>query len=63
MRTIPQRAADEKVRQMKDQIIRAKAYLNFAAPGSNLVKELKTRIKEVERILGRANKDSDLSRG
>ncbi|XP_077245541.1 putative galacturonosyltransferase 6 isoform X2 [Tasmannia lanceolata] len=54
-----------KVRDMKDQLITAKAYLNFALPNSNshLVKELKLRIKEVERALGEATKDSDLSRG
>lgn len=55
---------NEKVKEMKDQLIRAKAYLNFAPPTSNshLVKELKLRIKEVERALGDARKDSDLSR-
>ncbi|GAV72145.1 Glyco_transf_8 domain-containing protein [Cephalotus follicularis] len=54
---------DEKVKEMEDQLIRAKAYLHFAPPGSNshLVKELKLRIKEVERALGEATKDSDLS--
>ncbi|XP_010274190.1 PREDICTED: probable galacturonosyltransferase 6 [Nelumbo nucifera] len=59
-----QRATDEKVREMKDQIIRAKTYLNFAPPNSksHLVKELKLRIKEVERAIGVATKDSDLSR-
>ncbi|KAK9282183.1 hypothetical protein L1049_005095 [Liquidambar formosana] len=58
------RATDEKVKEMKDQVVRAKAYLNFAPPSSNshLVKELKLRIKEVERALGEATKDSDLSR-
>lgn len=49
---------------MEDQIIMAKAYLQFSLPNSNsqLVRELKLRIKEIERVLGRANKDSDLSR-
>lgn len=58
------RAMDEKVKQMRDQLIRAKAYLSFASPGSNshLVKELRTRIKEVERAVGEASKDSDLPR-
>ncbi|KAA8543323.1 hypothetical protein F0562_021182 [Nyssa sinensis] len=53
-----------KVKQMKDQVIRAKAYLSFAPPNSNsqLVRELKLRIKEVERVLGEATKDSDLSK-
>ncbi|CAL9189856.1 unnamed protein product [Musa hybrid cultivar] len=54
----------EKIREMEDQIIMAKAYLQFSLPNSNsqLVRELKLRIKEIERVLGRANKDSDLSR-
>ncbi|KAK2648502.1 hypothetical protein Ddye_015991 [Dipteronia dyeriana] len=58
------RVTDEKVREMKDQVVRAKAYLNFAPPGSNshLVKELKLRIKEVEKAVGAATKDSDLSK-
>ncbi|KAL5561790.1 hypothetical protein UlMin_031537 [Ulmus minor] len=55
---------DQRVNEMKDQLIRARAYLNFAPPGSNshLVKELKLRIREVERAVGDATKDSDLSR-
>ncbi|XP_010278152.1 PREDICTED: probable galacturonosyltransferase 6 isoform X2 [Nelumbo nucifera] len=58
------RLPDEKIREMKNQVIRAKAFLNFAPPNSNtnLVKELKLRIKEVERAVGEATKDSDLSR-
>ncbi|XP_062080812.1 probable galacturonosyltransferase 6 isoform X2 [Humulus lupulus] len=59
-----QKVTDEKIREMKDQLIRAKAYLSFAPPGSNshLVKELRLRIKEVERALGERTKDSELSR-
>lgn len=59
-----QKVTDEKVKEMKDQVIRAKAYLKFALPGNNsqLVKELKLRIKEVERAIGDASKDSDLSK-
>ncbi|KAJ8441845.1 hypothetical protein Cgig2_021535 [Carnegiea gigantea] len=59
-----QRVRDDKVRRMKDQVIRAKAYLSFAtsAGNSHLVRELRLRIKEVERALSRARKDSDLSR-
>ncbi|RZC81348.1 hypothetical protein C5167_043922 [Papaver somniferum] len=58
------RGTDEKVKEGKDQVIRAKAYLTFAPPGSNshLVKELKLRIKELERSLGDATKDADLPR-
>ncbi|PIA45191.1 hypothetical protein AQUCO_01700613v1 [Aquilegia coerulea] len=63
-RSQPRRVTDEKVREMKDQVIRAKAYLNFAPASSNshLVKELRLRIKEIERAVGEATKDSDLSR-
>lgn len=63
-RSQSRRIIDEKVRQMKDQVIRAKAYLSFAPPGSNshFVKDLRLRIKEVERSIGEASKDSDLSR-
>lgn len=64
VRSQSQRATDEKVKEMKDQVIRAKVYLDFAPPNSHshLVKELKLRIKEVERAVGQATKDSDLSR-
>ncbi|XP_027919919.1 probable galacturonosyltransferase 6 isoform X1 [Vigna unguiculata] len=60
----PRRVLNHKVLEIKDQIIRARAYLGFASPGSTsrLMKELKLRIKEMERALGTATKDSDLSR-
>ncbi|XP_058105480.1 probable galacturonosyltransferase 6 isoform X2 [Magnolia sinica] len=63
-RTLSRSVTDEKVRQMKDQLIMAKAYLNFALENRNshLVRDLKQRIKEVERAVGAATKDSDLSR-
>ncbi|XP_009620906.1 probable galacturonosyltransferase 6 isoform X1 [Nicotiana tomentosiformis] len=59
-----QRPLDEKVKEMKDQVIRAKVYLSFAPPGSNshFVKEIKLRIKELERAMGDVTKDSRLSR-
>ncbi|XP_060210138.1 probable galacturonosyltransferase 6 isoform X2 [Lycium barbarum] len=58
------RPLDEKVKEMKDKVIRAKAYLSFAPPGSNshFVKEIKLRIKELERAMGDVTKDSSLSR-
>uniref|UniRef100_A0A2N9IA95 Hexosyltransferase n=1 Tax=Fagus sylvatica TaxID=28930 RepID=A0A2N9IA95_FAGSY len=58
------KVTDTIVTEMKDKVIIAKAYLNFAPPGSNshLVKELKLRIREVERAVGQATKDSFLSR-
>ncbi|KAG7984659.1 hypothetical protein I3843_04G171400 [Carya illinoinensis] len=59
-----QKGMNEMVTEMKDQVIRAQAYLNFAPPGTNshLVKELKQRIREVERAVGQATKDSKISR-
>ncbi|XP_057517597.1 probable galacturonosyltransferase 6 isoform X2 [Amaranthus tricolor] len=59
-----QKVTDEKLKQMKDQVIRAKAYLSFATANGNahLVKELRLRIKEVQQALGEAKKDSELSR-
>ncbi|GFZ04791.1 los glycosyltransferase 5 [Actinidia rufa] len=65
VRSQTRRVLDEKVKEMKDQLIRAKAYLKFAPPTSNsqLVRELKLRIKELERAVGDSSKDSDLSRG
>lgn len=62
--TVRRRMTDEKVKQIRDQVIRAKAYLSFATASGNshLVKELRLRIKEVERALGEARRDSELSR-
>jgi len=56
--------SDALVRQMRDQLIRAKAYLNFSPIRSNahFVRELRQRMKEVQRSLGDASKDSDLPR-
>ncbi|CAN6439499.1 unnamed protein product [Victoria cruziana] len=62
--SISRRPTDETVRLMKDQLIRAKAYLSFAPPASNshLVKELRLRIRQVERVVDTATKDTDLPR-
>ncbi|KAI3678860.1 hypothetical protein L6452_38164 [Arctium lappa] len=58
------RVIDRRIKEMKDQLIRAKAYLSFAIPASNahLIKELRLRIKELERAMGDVTKDSDLSK-
>ncbi|KAG8389263.1 hypothetical protein BUALT_Bualt02G0210800 [Buddleja alternifolia] len=58
------RILDEKVKEMKDQVIRAKAYLTFTPSNSSshFVKELKLRIKEVERALSQTTRDSRISR-
>ncbi|XP_052169908.1 probable galacturonosyltransferase 6 isoform X2 [Diospyros lotus] len=57
------RLLDVKLKEAKDQLIRAKVYVRFAlmASNSHLVKELKLRIKELERAVGDSRKDSDLS--
>ncbi|XP_010486650.1 PREDICTED: probable galacturonosyltransferase 6 [Camelina sativa] len=64
-RVQPDRATDVKTKEIRDKIIQAKAYVNFAPPGSNaqLVKELRARMKELERSVGDAIKDKDLSKG
>ncbi|CAN1270751.1 Probable galacturonosyltransferase 6 [Linum perenne] len=53
-----------KIKEMQDKIIQARAYLGLSPPASNshLVKELKLRIKELERYSSRATKDADLHR-
>lgn len=55
---------DARVRQIKDQLIRSKVYLSLQATKSNpqFIRELRLRIKEVQRVLGTANKDLELPR-
>lgn len=55
---------DAKVKQLKDQLIRAKVYLGIGPIRSNphYVRELRLRIKEIQRTLGEATKDSHLPR-
>lgn len=57
-----ERATDERVKEIRDKIIQAKAYLNLALPGNNsqIVKELRVRTKELERAVGDATKDKYL---
>ncbi|GAB4830715.1 Probable galacturonosyltransferase 4 [Ancistrocladus abbreviatus] len=52
------------VRYLKDQLVRAKVYLSLAATRNNahFVRELRQRMKEVQRALGDATKDSELPR-
>ncbi|XP_004146988.1 probable galacturonosyltransferase 6 [Cucumis sativus] len=56
------RSVDYKVKEIKDQLIRAKAYLSFAPPGStaHLMKELRQRVKELEHAIEEVTCDSDL---
>lgn len=58
------RSIDSKVKEIKDQLIRAKAYLSFAPPSSNshLMKELRQRIKELEHAVDEATMDSALTK-
>ncbi|KAI9122687.1 hypothetical protein K1719_006527 [Acacia pycnantha] len=57
-----QTPSDTRVRQLKDQLVRAKVYLSLPAVKNNphLTRELRLRVKEVSRTLGDATKDSDL---
>lgn len=54
--------SDARVRHLKDQLIRAKVYLGMGPIRSNsqFVRELRLRMKEVQRALGDVTKDSDL---
>ncbi|PQQ04594.1 putative galacturonosyltransferase 4 [Prunus yedoensis var. nudiflora] len=53
-----------RVRHLKDQLIRAKVYLSLPATRNNphFTRELRLRIKEVQKALWEATKDSDLPR-
>ncbi|KAJ4981041.1 hypothetical protein NE237_031878 [Protea cynaroides] len=55
---------DARVRHLKDQLIRAKVFLGLSAIRNNphFMRELRLRIKEVQRVLGDASKDSELPR-
>ncbi|WJX18530.1 polygalacturonate 4-alpha-galacturonosyltransferase [Trifolium repens] len=54
---------NQKVREIKDQILMAKVYLKFAPPSSNSrLKELELQMKEMERAVEGATRDIDLSR-
>ncbi|KFK23228.1 hypothetical protein AALP_AAs64694U000500 [Arabis alpina] len=59
-----ERATDERIKEIRDKIIQAKAYLNLALPGNNsqIVKELRVRTKELERAVGDVTKDKYLSK-
>ncbi|GMI73855.1 galacturonosyltransferase 6 [Hibiscus trionum] len=63
-RTQSHRVTDKKLKQMNEQLLRAKAYLSLARPGSypELERKLRRKIKEVERAVRKASKDSDLPR-
>ncbi|XP_058202418.1 probable galacturonosyltransferase 4 [Rhododendron vialii] len=54
--------ADARVRHLKDQLIQGRVYLSLTATRNNphFIRELRLRMKEVQRALGDATKDSDL---
>lgn len=54
----------DKLKEMKDQIIMAGTYLQISSPNSKsrLLRQLKLRIKDIQRIIDQANYDSGLSR-
>ncbi|ERN19093.1 probable galacturonosyltransferase 4 [Amborella trichopoda] len=56
---------DARVHHLRDQLIKAKVYLSLGTTRSNphFIKELRVRIREVQRALGDATKDSELPRG
>uniref|UniRef100_A0A2P2LNI1 Hexosyltransferase n=1 Tax=Rhizophora mucronata TaxID=61149 RepID=A0A2P2LNI1_RHIMU len=56
--------SDLRVQQLKDQLIRAKVYLSLPGTKNNphFTRELRLRIKEVQRVLGDATKDYELPR-
>ncbi|XP_023004248.1 probable galacturonosyltransferase 6 isoform X1 [Cucurbita maxima] len=64
VRTAKSRSIDYKVKEIIDQLIRAKAYLGFAPPGSNshLMKELRLRIKDLEHVVEDVTRDSELTK-
>ncbi|CAI8602900.1 unnamed protein product [Vicia faba] len=54
---------NQKVQEIKDQILMAKVYLKFAPPSSNShLKELELQMKEMERRVEGVTRDRDLSR-
>ncbi|KAG6573569.1 putative galacturonosyltransferase 4, partial [Cucurbita argyrosperma subsp. sororia] len=57
-------APNARVQYLKDQLVQAKLYLSLSATRNNVnfIRQLRQRMKEVQRTLGRANKDSQLPR-
>lgn len=64
VRIAQSRSIDFKIKEIKDQLIRAKAYLSFSPPGSNshLMKELRQRMKELEHAVDEVTRDSALTK-
>ncbi|XP_039048045.1 probable galacturonosyltransferase 6 [Hibiscus syriacus] len=64
LRTQSRSVTNKRLKQMNEQLIRAKAYLSLGRPGSypELERELRRKIKQVERAVRKASNDSDLPR-
>ncbi|XP_072973340.1 probable galacturonosyltransferase 4 [Typha angustifolia] len=62
--SLPQIGTREYIWEMEDQLIMANAYLKIPTEksSSKLVRELKSRVKEIEKLLGRGKNHTDLSR-
>ncbi|GMP71287.1 hypothetical protein CsSME_00029761 [Camellia sinensis var. sinensis] len=56
--------SDAHVRHLKDQLIQGRVYLSLTATRNNphFIRELRLRMKEAQRSLGEATKDSELPR-
>lgn len=54
--------SDARVRQLRDQLIRARVYQGLGPLRSNphFIRELRARMRDVQRVLGDATKDSEL---
>lgn len=57
-------APNTKVQYLKDQLVQAKLFLSLSATRNNVhfIRQLHQRMKDIQRILSRANKDSELRR-
>lgn len=57
-------APNTKVQYLKDQLVQARLFLSLSATRNNahFIRQLRQRMKDIQRILGRANKDSELPR-
>ncbi|XP_051141666.1 probable galacturonosyltransferase 6 [Andrographis paniculata] len=55
---------DERLKEMKDQVIKARAYISFAHLNGSpqLVKELRVRSREIERVMNHCIRESRVSR-
>ncbi|KAG6489932.1 hypothetical protein ZIOFF_051213 [Zingiber officinale] len=64
IRKSPSRPSTAKIWEMEDQLVMAKAYVHFSSSNTNfhLLRELKLRIKEIDRVLSQKSLFSDLQK-